>query len=132
MQEPLVVHAFFKGLTKISSTHLPLFLPNFPILVAHIFFRLDPQSLLSSYWYIYREPYMRAQPLYLSKFEYSPALIFLKFSVLIISALIKKLCIRRNHAYVYTTLLESNRCQMASLPTVALVVRWSKALLWQS
>ena len=37
--------------------------------------------------------------------------------------------IRRNHAYVYTTLVESNRYQMASLPTVALVVQWSKALL---
>ena len=33
---------------------------------------------------------MRAQPLYLNKFEYSPALIFPKFSVLIISSLIKK------------------------------------------
>ena len=34
---------------------------------------------------------MKAQPLYLNKFEYSSALIFPKFSVLVISTLIKKI-----------------------------------------
>ena len=38
---------------------------------------------------------MRAQPLYLNKFEYSPALIFPKLSVLIISALINTALIKK-------------------------------------
>ena len=80
---------FYKGWTKISSTHHPLVLPNFYTLVSLIFFRQDTHPILFPYRYIYSGPYMKAHPLYLEKFEYSPSLIFPKFSVLIISSLIK-------------------------------------------
>ena len=39
---------------------------------------------------------MKAHPLYLEKFEYSPSLIFPKFSVLIISSLIKASLIKKS------------------------------------
>ena len=43
---------------------------------------------------------MKAHPLYLEKFEYSPSLIFPKFSVLIISSLIKASLIKKNKCIV--------------------------------
>ena len=55
---------------------------------------------------------MKAHPLYLEKFEYSPSLIFPKFSVLIISSLIKASLIKKSvrdepsyqagYIYIYT------------------------------
>ena len=86
---PCTLIIFYKGWTKISSTHHPLVLPNFYTLVSLIFFRQDTHPILFPYRYIYSGPYMKAHPLYLEKFEYSPSLIFPKFSVLIISSLIK-------------------------------------------
>ena len=86
---------FYKGWTKISSTHHPLVLPNFYTLVSLIFFRQDTHPILFPYRYIYSGPYMKAHPLYLEKFEYSPSLIFPKFSVLIISSLIKASLIKK-------------------------------------
>ena len=86
---------FYKGWTKISSTHHPLVLPNFYTLISLIFFRQDTHPILFPYRYIYSGPYMKAHPLYLEKFEYSPSLIFPKFSVLIISSLIKASLIKK-------------------------------------
>ena len=44
---------------------------------------------------------MKAHPLYLEKFEYSPSLIFPKFSVLIISSLIKASLIKKKKCTAY-------------------------------
>ena len=65
------------------------------LLVSLIFFRQDTHPILFPYRYIYSGPYMKAHPLYLEKFEYSPSLIFPKFSVLIISSLIKASFIKK-------------------------------------
>ena len=59
------------------------------------FFRQDTHPILFPYRYIYSGSYMKAHPLYLEKFEYSPSLIFPKFSVLIISSLIKASLIKK-------------------------------------